>query len=184
MKRRFNLISEKCGASSAFFRKYKAKLKFNWQWLAFGLAALAILFFPLPALPSAPAPQERVIRVEASMYQFSPAEIAVNPGDQVTLKLTSTDVVHGLSLDGYHFNLVAEAGQTASQTFTASQSGSFRFRCSEPCGNLHPFMTGKLQVGPDTLFGRAIGLGALAVIAALWSLRTSLNGRSQSGVDV
>ncbi len=141
----------------------------RWIWIGFIIAALLILFLPIPLPVSNPI--DRVIRVEASMFQFSPAEITVNAGDRVTIELVATDVVHGFSLDGYDFNLTAEPGQTVSKTFVATQSGSFRFRCSVACGNLHPFMIGKLQVGQNTLFLRAIALGILAVIAGVWTLR-------------
>ncbi len=119
------------------------------------------------------APAERVLRVEASMYGFSPSEVSVNPGDRVTIELVATDVVHGLSLDGYNFSLTAEPGQTVRKSFVADKAGTFRFRCSVPCGNLHPFIIGKLQVGRDLMFMRAISLGVLALAAALWILRNS-----------
>jgi heme/copper-type cytochrome/quinol oxidase subunit 2 len=135
---------------------------------------LLILFAPLPI--AAAAPIERQIRIEASLFQFAPAEIQINPGDRVTVELVSSDVVHGFSLDGYDFALQADPGQTVTGTFVADKAGVFRFRCSVPCGNLHPFMIGKLQVGPNLLLGRGIALGLLAVLAAFWFLR----GSSQS----
>jgi heme/copper-type cytochrome/quinol oxidase subunit 2 len=130
--------------------------------------ALLILFVPLP-LPT-PAPTARTIRIEASQYQFSPSEIRINPGDRVTIELVSTDVMHGLSLDGYGLNLTAEPGQPATGTFVADRGGVFRFRCAVPCGNMHPFMIGKLQIGPDLLLYRAIALGLFAGLAAIGSL--------------
>jgi heme/copper-type cytochrome/quinol oxidase subunit 2 len=132
-------------------------------------AALLILFAPLPFPAGVSA--ERHFRIEASQYRFSPEEITVNPGDRVTIALTSTDVVHGLSLDGYDFQLTAEPGQTAVGSFVASKGGVFRFRCSVACGNLHPFMIGKLRVGPNLLLYRAILLVFLAVITGIGSLR-------------
>jgi len=59
-------------------------------------------------------------------------------GDHVTIDLVSTDVVHGLYLDGYDLNVTADPGQTATLSFVADRSGSFRFRCSVTCGALHP----------------------------------------------
>jgi heme/copper-type cytochrome/quinol oxidase subunit 2 len=139
--------------------------------VSFALLALLILFAPLP-LPEA-SPTDRHLRIEASMFQFIPGELAINPGDRVTVELVSTDVVHGFSLDGYNFELKADPGQTATGTFVADKGGVFRFRCSVACGNLHPFMVGKLQVGPNLLFLRGLALGLLAVMAALFSLRKS-----------
>lgn len=142
----------------------------GWIILAITLAFL-ILFAPLP-LPGAVS-ADRHIRIEASMFRFAPGEIQINPGDRVTVELVSTDVVHGFSLDGYNFELKADPGQTATGTFVADKTGVFRFRCSVACGNLHPFMLGELQVGPNLLLLRGIALGLLGVIAALWSLRKS-----------
>jgi heme/copper-type cytochrome/quinol oxidase subunit 2 len=148
------------------------RLAKRWGWAFLFLAAgLLILFAPVP-LPLA-APVERHIRIEASMSQFTPAVLQVNPGDRVTIELASTDVVHGLSLDGYDFNLTADPGQTVTGTFVANQPGVFRFRCLVPCGNLHPFMIGKLQVGANMLMVRGIilGLWAASAGALSWSGR-------------
>jgi plastocyanin len=145
-------------------------------WVVF---ALLILFAPLP-LPAA-APADRHIRIEASLSQFTPAEIKIDPGDRVTIELVSTDVVHGLSLDGYDFALKADPGQTATGAFVADKAGVFRFRCSQPCGNLHPFMIGMLQVGPNLLLARGIALGLLSVFAAFWSLRNP--SKASSGIN-
>ncbi len=139
--------------------------------ILFAIFALLVAFAPLPLADTAPA--HRTLHIEASRFQFTPGEIRINPGDQVTVELVSTDVVHGFSLDNYNFELKADPGQTATGTFVADKGGVFRFRCSMACGNLHPFMIGKLQVGPNLLLLRGIALGLLAIIAALWSWRSS-----------
>ena len=133
--------------------------------LLFVLAGAAILFAPLPVRASAPT--RRVFRVEAGQFAYFPSVLEVNPGDTLTIELASTDVVHGLYLDGYGVSVTADPGQTASLTFTADRSGSFRFRCNVTCGALHPFMIGKLQVGPNTWLWRAIGLTLLGMVAVL-----------------
>ena len=152
---------------NAVITKWKSS---SWVLLFIGLALL-ILFAPLPQ--PVHVPQDRLIRIEASSFQFTPGEIQINPGDRVTVELVSTDVVHGFSLDDYGFELKADPGQTATGSFTAGKAGAFRFRCSVACGNLHPFMIGKLQVGPNLLLIRGIVLGLLAIVAAVVSLRTS-----------
>lgn len=133
------------------------------------LAAAMVVFLPAPSPGFKPA--ERVFRIEASSYAYTPAEISVNPGDRVTIELAATDVVHGLYLDGYDLSLSADPGQTARLTFVADRPGSFRFRCSVTCGPLHPFMIGKLRVGPNWLLWRAVGLALLAAAAGIWSIR-------------
>jgi len=123
------------------------------------LAGLVVVFAPLPAQLSAPV--ERTFRVEASQFAYFPAEISVNPGDRVTIELVSTDVVHGLYVDGYDVSVKADPGQTATLTFVADKSGSFRLRCNVTCGAMHPFMVGKLNVGINTWLFRSFGLAIL-----------------------
>lgn len=136
--------------------------------LLFLLAALLILLVPVPALA---APTERVIRVEAGSYAFDPGVVRANPGDTIMIELVAKDVAHGLSIDGYPVDLHAEPGQTARASFVASRPGSFKLRCSVACGNLHPFMTGRFQVGPNLLLMRAAALGLLVFVFGAWSLR-------------
>jgi heme/copper-type cytochrome/quinol oxidase subunit 2 len=123
------------------------------------LAGLVVAFAPLPVQPSAPV--ERTFRVEASQFAYSPAEISANPGDTVTIELVSTDVVHGLYVDGYGVSVKADPGQTATLTFVADKPGSFRLRCNVTCGAMHPFMVGKMNVGMNTWLFRSFGLAAL-----------------------
>lgn len=129
------------------------------------MAALAVAFAPLPV--SAVAPQERTFQIEARQFAYSPSEITVNPGDTVTIRLVSTDVVHGLYIDGYDLSVESDPGQTATMTFTAIRPGSFRFRCNVTCGALHPFMIGKLTVGTNDWLFRAAGFAVVAVFGVL-----------------
>ncbi len=133
--------------------------------LAIGLAGILVGFAPPPV--RAAQGVQRTIRVEASQFAYLPAVIRVDPGDTVTLEIVSMDVVHGLYVDGYGISATADPGQTARLTFTADRPGSFRIRCNVTCGALHPFMIGEQQVGTDTGVYRAIGLTALAGLAAV-----------------
>ena len=136
--------------------------------LAFALAALLIALLPVPALA---APAERTLRIEAGNFAFNPGVLRANPGDRVTIDLVSKDVVHGFSIDGYPVDLLAEPGHTARVTFVADRAGSFKVRCSVACGNLHPFMTGKLEVGPNLLLYRTAALGLLAFVFGAWRMQ-------------
>lgn len=107
-------------------------------WLLLGLVALAVAFAPSPLTPfdfaqgkpDTSTHDTHVFRIEASQFAYDPGEIVVNPGDTVTIQLVSTDVVHGLYVDGYNISVEADPGQTASLTFVADKPGSFRFRCN------------------------------------------------------
>ncbi|HEU0291505.1 MAG TPA: cupredoxin domain-containing protein [Anaerolineales bacterium] len=124
-------------------------------------------FAPLPVPPI--VPEARTFRIDAGQFAYSPSELQVNPGDTVTIQLVSTDVVHGLYVDGYDVSVEADPGQTKMLTFTANKPGSFRFRCNVTCGAMHPFMIGKLTVGSNNWLLRSVGLAALAVIGVILS---------------
>ena len=140
-------------------------------WALFGLSALLIALTPLPVAAAIPA--ERTIQVKAGGFAYTPGVITVNRGDHVTIELIATDVTHGLYIDDYGLQVTAEPGQRASLSFTADHAGTFRLHCPVACGDLHPFMIGKLKVKPDDLFWRASGLAVLAALGALFLHRQS-----------
>lgn len=131
------------------------------------LAALVALtlFAPLPAWGA--APDVRHITVNARSFAFEPGTVRVNRGDTVVIRLESSDVVHGLFVDGYEVSAVAEPGRPAELRFVADQPGAFRMRCSISCGNMHPFMIGKLVVGPNVTWLRAVAATLITVIGAI-----------------
>jgi len=147
-------------------------------WAILGIAALLVAFAPLPHSTSAPA--ERFFHVEAGDFAYSPPVLQVNPGDKVTIELASTDVVHGLYVDGYDVNVTADPGQPATLSFVADHAGTFRLRCSVTCGALHPFMVGKLQVGSNLLIWRGIGLALVALLGVFFVRKSPLTTEPRS----
>ncbi len=137
--------------------------------LLIALAAFVTAFAPFPALDRS-QPTTRNFRVYASQFSYQPAVLDVNPGDTVTIELVSTDVVHGLYVDGYGVSTSADPGQPSRLTFVADRSGSFNIRCNVTCGAMHPFMLGKLNVGANLWLYRSFGLASIA-LAALFVFR-------------
>ena len=135
------------------------------------MAGLAVAFAPLPV--PAISPQAQTFQIEARQFAYLPSEITVNPGDTVTLQLVSTDVVHGLYIDGYDLSVESDPGQTATLSFKANKPGSFRFRCNVTCGAMHPFMIGKLTVGRNDWLLRSAGLAAVAALGVLVVVKRS-----------
>jgi heme/copper-type cytochrome/quinol oxidase subunit 2 len=142
------------------------------SWAFLGVATLLVAFTPLPQ--AFQNPTERIFRVEAGDFAYFPAELKVNPGDQVIIELVSTDVVHGLYVDGYDVSVTADPGQTKTLSFIADRPGTFRLRCSVTCGALHPFMIGKLHVGSNLLLWRGIGLTFIALFGILIARQPTL----------
>jgi heme/copper-type cytochrome/quinol oxidase subunit 2 len=77
------------------------------------------------------------------------------------------DYVHGVFVEGYEVNLVADPGETTRVSFVADHPGVFRMRCSVTCGAMHPFMIGKLVVGRGLGWLWAAGVALLVAIAGL-----------------
>lgn len=104
---------------------------------------------PVPAnskLNTAVAPTVREISVTASQFQFSPNPIRVQLGETVRLRVTSSDVTHGLSIPDLGIDQVIPAGQATTIEFQATRRGSFPFACSVACGVGHANMRGLLIV--------------------------------------
>lgn len=142
-----------------------------WQrWLTLAGLAMVIWLAPVPTFFK--APEERIFKIQASQFEYLPAELTVNPGDRVTIELIATDVVHGLSIDGYDLQTTADPGQSVRLSFIADREGSYRIRCTVTCGNLHPFMIGKLHVGQNSLLWRGMALAVLALIGGAWVSRS------------
>lgn len=141
------------------------------QWWVGGVAVSLVLLALLAPLPAAlavgAAPQERHVTIAARSFAFEPGTVRVNRGDTVIVDLESTDVVHGMYVDGYGVATQAEPGRPGQLTFVADHSGAFRFRCNVACGNLHPFMIGKLVVGPNLTWLRAIAATLITTVGAL-----------------
>ena len=141
----------------------------GWKWVILVLVAVVVWLLPLPVQSAQPI--DRHVRILASSFEYNPGVVRVNSGDRVTLELTSSDVTHGIYIDGYNLEVIAEPGQTQSLTFVADRAGTFRLRCSVICGALHPFMIGKLQVGANALLWKSIAFAALGLAAVIWMVR-------------
>ena len=144
----------------------KKQLGHWWQWAILSLLGLVVFFVPLPG--RATTPTDQIFHIDARRFEYDPAILKVNQGDRVTIELVATDVVHGMAIDGYNLETTADPGKTARLIFIADQPGTFRFRCTVTCGNMHPFMTGKLEVGQNSLLWRAIAFTGLVLIAGVW----------------
>lgn len=88
----------------------------------------------------------RIINMTAKKWEFEPAVVRVNQGDQVRLIVESTDVTHGIFIKAFNVNEVLSPGKATTIEFTASNKGTFPMVCSVPCGSGHGSMTGSLIV--------------------------------------
>ncbi len=133
------------------------------------------------------APQERYVNITAHKYAFDPPVLRVNKGDRIHLTLLSNDVTHGFYLEGYDLDaqippeeftfLVRKPSQgkeyeaTDEISFTASRTGKFRYRCSNTCGYMHPFMQGEMIVSPNYLYPVSMGMSLGLAVGMIWIFR-------------
>lgn len=89
----------------------------------------------------------------AQMWSFTPSEIRVPAGAEVTIKATSTDVVHGLSIEGTRVNLMLLPGQITELKYTFRRAGEHLLICHEYCGRAHHTMGGRVIVEPEVTGG-------------------------------
>lgn len=113
------------------------------------------------------AAEPRVITILAKRFVYTPSQIKVQKGERITIRLESLDVTHGLFLDGYGINIKARPGLVGKATFVADKSGRFTFRCSETCGEFHPYMVGFMEVTPNSRFHLFVGIMCVAFVVVL-----------------
>jgi heme/copper-type cytochrome/quinol oxidase subunit 2 len=93
---------------------------------------------------------------------FSPNEIEVTQGQEVTLELTSVEGTHSLSIPAFGVTSAEVGpGQTAVVTFKADKPGEFAILCASQCGGQHEAVWNQGQIrlvspGPHTMSGRLI----------------------------
>lgn len=123
---------------------------------------------------SSDTPEEVVIEVKMSQYKFEPERIVVEKGTKVTFILTSSEVTHGLYLDGHKDingtqvnSFVTPNMEPQSVTFIADKVGKFQIRCSATCGYSHPYMRGEFIVvdsDGDNIVYQGVIVGTFAYI--------------------
>lgn len=90
---------------------------------------------------------ERVISIVASNFAFAPNAITVKKGEKVTLRITSSEGIHGFGIPDMGINERVAPGDTIDITLDTSVAGTFAFRCTVPCGPGHQDMTGTITIG-------------------------------------
>ena len=94
----------------------------------------------------APGRYEAVIVAQA--WSFTPAEIRVPAGAEVTFTATTVDIIHGLNVEGTRLNLMLIPGQVSRNTYTFREPGAHLIICHEYCGIGHHTMAARVIVEP------------------------------------
>jgi cytochrome c oxidase subunit 2 len=92
------------------------------------------------------SPKEKVVKLAAKKFEFSPAEITVKKGEPVVLEINSEDVKHGFTLPDFGVRTDINPGTVNRVAFTPDKTGRFTFACDVFCGGGHEEMSGTLNV--------------------------------------
>ena len=96
------------------------------------------------------------IYVIAQQFNFVPGGVGnpmrVPAHSEVTLHITSTDVMHGFEVAGTNVNTMVIPGQVTEVTATFDEPGTYNLVCAEYCGSAHHLMEGTLVVVPQDEF--------------------------------
>ena len=87
-----------------------------------------------------------VINMTSKQWEYDPSEIRVKEGQQLLLRIKSTDVPHGFVIEEYRINAFLTPGETVEVKFTANKAGEYIYFCNLFCGTGHPNHKGKLIV--------------------------------------
>jgi cytochrome c oxidase subunit 2 len=91
-------------------------------------------------------PNEYEVVIVARAWSFTPAEIRVPAGADVTFTATAADVIHGLNVEGTRLNLMLIPGQIARNRHRFDEPGEYLLICHEYCGLGHHAMAGMVIV--------------------------------------
>lgn len=102
------------------------------------ITAVLVLAF---ALLSNAAPAHPSIDVVASNWKFTPSTITLHTGETTTLRLTSTEGVHGIKSDDLGIPLTTIVpGKFVTVEVTPKKAGTYVLPCAIICGPGHANM--------------------------------------------
>jgi plastocyanin len=86
------------------------------------------------------------VTITATEFKYDPNTISASPGQKVNVTLVNKGtVIHTFVLAEANVTITAQAGQSATGSFTAPAAGTYTFFCDQP-GHKDAGMTGTLTV--------------------------------------
>ncbi len=91
-------------------------------------------------------PKEKVIKITAKKFNYTPGEIKLKKGVPVILEFRTQDVLMGFNLPDFNARADIVPGKTTRLRLVPDKTGTFVFLCDVFCGSGHEEMNGKLVV--------------------------------------
>jgi cytochrome c oxidase subunit 2 len=111
-----------------------------------GFAALALVTIDVASGTSETPGKERVIKIVAKRFDYTPNEIVLKTGQPVRLEFTSIDFVHGFKIPDLNVRADLPPGRVTIIRLTPEKAGVYDFLCDNFCGSGHEEMSGKIIV--------------------------------------
>jgi cytochrome c oxidase subunit II len=116
-------------------------------FLSVAMMFMLSLFVDSARAVDQPGQTERIIKITAKKFEYSPNEIRIKKGVPVVLEFTSLDRVHGFTVpDLGGIRATIEPGKVTQVRIMAPKAGTYEFHCDLFCGDGHEGMTGKIIV--------------------------------------
>jgi len=111
----------------------------NRRFTSLALMAVIACLLGVPPTASQAHPS---IDIVASNWKFTPSTIALHVGETTTLRVTSSEGVHGLQSDELGIPMTTiEPGSFKTISVTPKKAGKYVLHCAVMCGAGHPNMT-------------------------------------------
>jgi cytochrome c oxidase subunit 2 len=91
-------------------------------------------------------PKEKVIKITAKKFNYTPGTVTLKKGVPVILEFRSQDVLMGFNLPDFNVRADIVPGKATRLNLTPDKTGTFVFLCDVFCGTGHEEMNGKLVV--------------------------------------
>ena len=102
---------------------------------------------PLSRQDATPTAQsDRVIKVHAKKFVFTPDQIVLRKGEPVVFELTAEDVLMGFSVPDLGVRADIVPGKGGQLRLVPQRTGTFDFHCDVFCGGEHEDMVGQIVV--------------------------------------
>ena len=89
---------------------------------------------------------ERVIKVVAKKFNYTPDQITLKKGEPVTLEFTALDFTHGFKVPDLGVRVDLPPGRPVLVHLNPDKTGRFPFLCDNFCGSGHEEMNGMIVV--------------------------------------
>ena len=114
--------------------------------LAVAAAALGLGSVGAYVVAESAQPKEKVIKITAKRFNYTPAEVKLKKGVPVILEFRTLDVMMGFNLPDFNVRTDIVPGKTTRLRLTPDKTGTFTFLCDIFCGTGHEEMNGRLTV--------------------------------------